>query len=57
VTYPVPGRAGQTPTQHLLTMTTCNPKYSARQRLVVRAVLQGRLPKANGLPPALAPRT
>lgn len=57
VTYPVPGRAGQPPTQHLLTMTTCNPKYSARQRLVVRAVLQGQLPKANGLPPALAPRT
>jgi sortase A len=57
VTYPVPGRAGQPPTQHLLTMTTCNPKYSARQRLVVRAVLQGQLPKANGPPPALAPRT
>jgi len=57
VTYPVPGHAGQPPTQHLLTMTTCNPKYSARQRLVVRAVLQGQLPKANGLPPALAPRT
>ena len=57
VTYPVPGRAGQPPTQHLLTMTTCNPKYSARQRLVVRAVLQGERPKANGLPPALAPRT
>jgi len=57
VTYPVPGRAGQPPTQHLLTMTTCNPKYSARQRLVVRAVLQGKRPKGNGLPPALAPRT
>jgi len=56
-TYPVPGRAGQPPTQHLLTMTTCNPKYSARQRLVVRAVLQGKRPKGNGLPPALAPRT
>jgi len=57
VTYPVPGRAGQPPTQHLLTMTTCNPKYSARQRLVVRAVLQRKRPKGNGLPPALAPRT
>jgi sortase A len=35
VTYPVPGHRDQKPTQKLLTLTTCNPKYSARQRLVV----------------------
>lgn len=54
VTYPVPGRAGATPTQRLLTLTTCNPKYSAQTRLIVRALLQSPLAKAPGvLPPAL----
>lgn len=56
VTYPVPGRPGERPTQRLLTLTTCNPKYSASQRLVVRGVLAGRLPKGQGLPPALTGR-
>lgn len=37
VILPVPGRFGVKPTQRLLTMTTCNPKYSASQRLIVTA--------------------
>jgi sortase A len=54
VTYPVPDHLGQVPTQRLLTLTTCNPKYSARQRLIVRAVLSSTLTKAPGVvPPAL----
>ena len=54
VTFPVPGDAGATPTQRLLTLTTCNPKYSAQTRLIVRALLQTPLAKAPGvLPPAL----
>jgi sortase A len=53
VTYPVPGHLGQAPTQKLLTLTTCNPKYSARQRLIVHAVLDTALPKSAGTPPAL----
>jgi sortase A len=53
VTYPVPGRPGATPTQRLLTMTTCHPKYSARQRLIVTAELEQTLAKADGDPPAL----
>ena len=57
VTYPVPGQLGATPTRHLLTLTTCNPEYSARQRLVVRAELVATLAKRPGvLPPALAGR-
>ena len=39
------------PTQRLLTLTTCNPKYSARTRLVVRAVLESSLPKGPGRRP------
>jgi sortase A len=54
----VPNQPGVTPTQRLLTLTTCNPKYSARTRLVVRAVLtEAPLAKGPGVvPPALAGR-
>jgi sortase A len=41
------------PTKRLLTLTTCNPKYSATQRLIVNALLDSALPKAKGEPPAL----
>ncbi len=55
VTYPVPGQFGAIPTKRLLTLTTCNPEYSARQRLIVRAELVASLAKRAGvLPPALA---
>lgn len=51
VTYPVPGEKGAVPTERLLTLTTCHPKYSARQRLVVSATLTEERTKADG-PPA-----
>jgi sortase (surface protein transpeptidase) len=35
------GRPGAAPTGAYLTLTTCHPKYSARQRLVLHAVLDG----------------
>jgi sortase A len=41
VTLPVPGQRGATPTERLLTLTTCHPEFSARQRLVVSARLTG----------------
>ncbi len=55
VTYPVPGHKGATPTQRLLTLTTCNPKYSAAQRLIIRAVLESApfAKQGDRLPPAL----
>lgn len=54
-TDPVPNQPGVTPTQRLLTLTTCNPKYSARTRLVIRAVTSTPLAKGPGVvPPALA---
>jgi sortase A len=54
VTYHVPDHPGAAPTQRLLTLTTCNPKYSAKTRLIVRAVLQSSLQKGPGVvPPAL----
>lgn len=53
VTYPVPGNRTARPTQRLLTLTTCNPKYSAKQRLIVFGLLEQALPKTQGDPPAL----
>jgi len=45
VALPVPRRPGATPTKSLLTLTTCNPKYSARERLIVYAELSETRPK------------
>lgn len=53
VTYPVPNHLGERPTQRLLTFTTCHPKYSARQRLVLFAELTSSRPKSAGPPPEL----
>ncbi len=39
VTYPVPGRPGARPASRLLTLTTCTPRFSAAQRLVITAEL------------------
>ena len=40
VIAPIPDHPGATPTRALLTMTTCHPKYTADQRMVVHAVLE-----------------
>jgi hypothetical protein len=37
----------------VLTFTSCNPRYSAAQRIVVHALLTDTMPKAEGLPAAL----
>jgi LPXTG-site transpeptidase (sortase) family protein len=42
VISPVPGQAADAqPTGAYLTLTTCHPRFSARQRLIVHAVLDG----------------
>ena len=56
VTYAVPGNKTAVPTKRLLTLTTCNPKYSAKQRLIVHALLESALLKSQGDPPALTGR-
>lgn len=53
VTFPVPGDEAATPTRAVLTMITCNPRYSARQRLVVHGDLIETRPKADGPPDAI----
>ncbi len=54
VTLPVPGQPGVAPTASVLTLTTCHPRYSARQRMIVSGDLEQTLAKADGDPPALA---
>lgn len=55
VIAPVPGRPGETPTEAYLTMTSCHPMFSARQRYIVHAVLETTSARADGPPVALTP--
>ncbi|GII77689.1 hypothetical protein Sru01_26710 [Sphaerisporangium rufum] len=41
VIAPVPGRPDRPPDRAMITLTTCHPEYSARQRLIVHGVLAG----------------
>ncbi len=50
---PVPNHPGRTPHQRWLTFTTCNPRYSAAQRLVVHGKLAHRQPRSAGIPSSL----
>lgn len=53
VLLPVPGQPNAQPTQQLLTLTTCHPRYSAKQRLIVHAHLMAQQDKTEGAPPSL----
>jgi sortase A len=54
VTYPVPHDRDAKPTKAMITLTSCNPKYSARTRIIVFGVLAEKLPKSAGIPTALS---
>ncbi|WP_104524421.1 class E sortase [Blastococcus atacamensis] len=56
VIAPTPNQAASGPTGSYLTLTTCHPRFSARERLIIHARLEGgALPKADlpDGPPAL----
>lgn len=56
VAYAVPDQTNPDakPTLKMLTFTSCNPRYSAAQRIVIHALLVQALPKGPGVvPPAL----
>lgn len=48
----VPNSPGDEPTEAWLTMTSCHPMFSARERFVVHALLESTSPRADG-PPAV----
>jgi sortase A len=47
VTEAVPFHPGVNPTKHLITLTTCHPKYSAAHRLIVFGELVQEIPRVN----------
>ncbi|MEU3454891.1 class E sortase [Micromonospora sp. NPDC006766] len=53
VVAPVPGKRGAKPTERLLTLTTCNPKFDNYQRLIIHARLDHVQPKSEGRPAEL----
>jgi sortase A len=59
VISPVPGDAAAAPTGadavSLLTLTTCHPRYSARQRMIIHAVMVKQYPKSASAPGAVPP--
>ncbi|HEX6472210.1 MAG TPA: class E sortase [Streptosporangiaceae bacterium] len=48
VTAPVPFHPKAKPTQRLITLTTCHPKYSAARRLIIFGRLAETLPRVQG---------
>ncbi len=53
VVAPVPSRPGVKPTKRYITLTTCDPWYSAEHRLIVHALFEVATSKSAGLPAAL----
>jgi LPXTG-site transpeptidase (sortase) family protein len=53
VVAPVPNHPGQTPTEAMMTLTTCNPKWDNYQRLIVHAKLERTQPRSAGPPPEI----
>ena len=52
---PVPNQNGATPTRALLTMTTCHPKYTANQRMIIHAALARSVPARGNATPVELP--
>lgn len=51
---PVPQFAGLAPTDRILTMTSCNPLFSAAERIIAYASLESWQPTSAGAPAALS---
>jgi sortase A len=50
VLEPVPAAPGVAPTDRVLTMTTCNPRFSTAERIIAYAVYETWYPRAGGPP-------
>ncbi|WP_084361426.1 class E sortase [Herbiconiux solani] len=51
---PVPQSPGATPTDRLITLTSCNPLYVASERIIAYGVLTDWTPRSAGAPAAIA---
>ncbi len=54
---PVPQFAGVAPTDRILTMTSCNPMFSANERIIAYASLESWQPTSTGAPAAIVAAT
>jgi sortase A len=54
VLAPVPQFAGIAPTDRILTLTSCNPMFSAAERIIAYAALESWQPTSAGAPSAIA---
>ncbi len=51
---PVPQSPGVSPTDRLLTLTSCNPIFTADERIIVYSVYDAWFPRDGGAPPEIA---
>ena len=54
VLLPVPTQAGATPTERFMTMTSCNPRFGAEERIIAYSVMESWQPASAGPPAAIA---
>jgi sortase A len=54
VIAPVPQADGSAPTDRLMTMTSCNPLFSAAERIIAYSVFEQFYPRADGPPDEIA---
>jgi len=54
VLAPVPASESASPTDRILTMTSCNPKFSAAERFIAYSVYDTWYPRAGGPPPQIS---
>jgi sortase A len=54
VVAPVPQTDGATPTDRLMTMTSCNPLFSSAERIIAYSVFDRFYPRAEGPPDEIA---
>jgi len=54
VLAPVPAEPGLAATDRVLTMTSCNPRFSTAERIIAYAVYETWYPRAGGPPPEIA---
>jgi sortase A len=54
VLEPVPTQPGVTPTESFLTMTSCNPRFGAEERIIAYALLDSWRPASAGPPAEIA---
>lgn len=54
VLLPVPTQPGVPPSERILTMTSCNPRFGAQERIIAYSVMERWQPLSAGVPLEIA---